>query len=139
MQIEMGKGNQMGNNAFSYMQNQLSVLIIKVYVFETFKAIDKDVYRALFGSEGKSVNDTMAEISPAQIEEIDVNPRYEVQYIDMKKSEYNEMIKTNEDNDLSGKEFNDIYNEKKDLSDDLLNMMDDSRTDTDLDETMLKK
>ena len=73
MQIEMGKGNQMGNNAFSYMQNQLSVLIIKVYVFETFKAVDKDVYRALFGSEGKSVNDTMAEISPAQIEEIDVN------------------------------------------------------------------
>lgn len=138
MQVE--QENQMQRDmAFDYMQDQQRTLSVQVYVFETFKAVDKEVYRMLFGSEGKVVNSSMVEISPAQLGQLEANPRYEIQYIDMRKEEYNEMAKENPDNTLSSEVPSNIYNEDKKDQDELLNMMEDLKTEAIPDETMLKK
>ena len=138
MQIE--QENQMQRDmAFDYMQDQQKTLVVQVYVFETSKAVDKEVYRMLFGSEGKVVNSSMVEISPVQLGQLEANPRYEIQYIDMRKEEYNEMAKSNPDNTLSSEEPSNIYNEDTKAQDELLNMMEDIKTEAISDETMLKK
>ena len=138
MQVE--QENQMQRDvAFDYMQDQQKTLSVQVYVFETFKAVDKEVYRMLFGSEGKVVNSSMVEISPAQLGQLEANPRYEIQYIDMRKEEYNEMAKANPDNTLSSEVPSNIYNEDKKDQDELLNMMEELKTEAIPDETMLKK
>ena len=139
MQIEQERERQMQDPAFDYMQAQRKVLNVQVYVFENFKAVDKDVYRSLFGSEGKSVNGSMVEISPAQLGQLEADPSYEIQYIDMRKEEYNEMAKSSPENTLPNEEPNNIYNDDKKDQEELLNMMEELKTDVASEETTLKK
>lgn len=138
MQIEQ-ESQMQKDRALDYMQVQRKVLIVQVYVFETFKAVDKEVYKMLFGSEGKFVNGSMVEISPAQLGQVEANPGYEIQYIDMQKEEYNEIAKSNPDNILPSEEPSNIYNEDKKAQEEMLNMMEELKTEAIPDETMLKK
>ena len=128
MQEAQERGMNLGNpGSFDY--EQMQIVVVKVYVFDTYKAVDKDFYLNFFGDDVREVGDNLAIVTDEQITQIEQNPRFEIEKVNML---------SNNNNILEDKPT-DIYNENKNVSDDLANMLEDFENKVDIDESTLTK